>query len=254
MVAKSTLKYIRSLGAKKYRNEYGVFVAEGNKLVADMLPAFTGEVIIARTSWMANQGNIPTKELLEAGEGDIRRASFLKNPQDVIAVFKQPDWKLEEVNPGMQLTLALDGVQDPGNLGTIVRLAGWFGIGHIVCSRDTADVFNPKVVQATMGALANVKVHYTDLEVYLRAQKEASVPVYGAFLEGSHIYSEELSATGIVVMGNEGNGIRPPLEAFIGKRLFIPNYPAEKETSGSLNVAVAAGIICSEFRRRPVAR
>lgn len=161
MLSKGKVKYIHSLEMKKYRNELNAFVAEGNKLVADMMFAFECELILAKPSWMAMQGNIPAKELLEAEGDDIRKASFLKNPQDVLAVFKRPDWSLDEADPSTSLVLALDGIQDPGNLGTIIRLADWFGIEHIVCSPDTADVFSPKTVQATMGALAHVKVHGT---------------------------------------------------------------------------------------------
>lgn len=252
MLSKNKLKYIHSLESKKCRNEHGVFLAEGNKLVADMLPAFEGELILATPSWMATQGDIPVKELLVADEEDIRRASLLKNPQDVIAVFRQPGWTIESVDPARQLVLALDGIQDPGNLGTIIRLADWFGVENVVCSPDTADVFNPKVVQATMGALAHVKVHYTDLEVFLQEQKKNAIPVYGTFLDGENMYTKELAATGIIVMGNEGNGIRPSIEALITEKLFIPNFPAERETSESLNVATATAIVCAEFRRRLV--
>ena len=144
MLSKTKVKYIRSLELKKFRNENNVFVAEGNKLVADMLPAFECELLIAKPSWMATQGDIPAKELLVAEEDDIRKASFLKNPQDVLAIFKRPNWDITEITPEKELVLALDGIQDPGNLGTIIRLADWFGISHIVCSKDTADVFSPK--------------------------------------------------------------------------------------------------------------
>jgi len=250
MVSKNKIKYIRSLEMKKHRNEEGVFVAEGNKLVADLLFAFDSELIIAKPSWMATQGDIPARELLIADEEEIRKASFLKNPQDVIAVFKQPVWSLNEVYPSSQLILALDSVQDPGNLGTIIRLADWYGIEHIICSMDTADVFNPKVVQATMGALARVKVHYTDLESYLTEQQQAGIPLYGTFLDGENMYTKELSPTGILIMGNEGNGIRPSIEQLVNEKLLIPNYPAGRETTESLNVAVAAAIMCAEFRRR----
>jgi TrmH family RNA methyltransferase len=250
MLSRNQIKYIRSLAMKKYRSEHGVFVAEGNKLVNDMLTAFESELIIAKPSWMATQGDIPAKELLAADEDDIRKASLLKNPQDVIAVFKQPIYNVEEANPSEQLILALDGIQDPGNLGTIIRLADWFGIEHIVCSPDTADAFNPKTVQATMGALAHVKVHYTGLEAWLRRNERQAFPVYGAFLDGANIYSEELSHAGVIIMGNEGNGIRPAIEALVSAKLFIPSYPSDRETSESLNVAIATAIVCSEFRRR----
>lgn len=250
MLSKGKLKYIHSLEMKKYRNELNAFVAEGNKLVADMLHAFECELILAKPSWMATQGDIPTKELLEADDEDIRKASFLKTPQDVLAVFKRPAWSLAEADPASSLVLALDGIQDPGNLGTIIRLADWFGIEHIVCSLDTADVFSPKTVQATMGALAHVKVHYTDLAVYLKMQTEKQIPLFGTFLDGENMYTKELSANGIIVMGNEGNGIRPEIEELIDQKLYIPSFPPERETSESLNVAIATAVICAEFRRR----
>ena len=233
MLSKTTVKYIRSLELKKFRNENNVFVAEGNKLVADMLPAFECELLIAKPSWMATQGDIPAKELLVAEEDDIRKASFLKNPQDVLAIFKRPNWDITEITPEKELVLALDGIQDPGNLGTIIRLADWFGISHIVCSKDTADVFSPKTVQATIGALAHVKIHYTDLETFLQAQS-----------------AQTLSGNGILIMGNEGNGIRPAIEAFVNEKLYIPNYPEGRDTSESLNVAIATAVVCAEFRRR----
>ena len=171
------------------------------------------------------------------------------NPQDVLAVFKRPDWSLDEADPSTSLVLALDGIQDPGNLGTIIRLADWFGIEHIVCSPDTADVFSPKTVQATMGALAHVKVHYTELEDYLKAQAARQIPLFGTFLDGENMYTKELSANGIIVMGNEGNGIRPQIEKLINQKLYIPSFPPERETSESLNVAIATAVICAEFRR-----
>ncbi|MDR1201511.1 MAG: RNA methyltransferase [Tannerellaceae bacterium] len=249
MLSRNQIKYIRSLELKKFRNEHNTFIAEGNKLVNDMLAAFESELIIAKPSWMATQGDIPTKELLVADEEDIRKASLLKNPQDVIAVFKQPVYDIKDANPSEQLVLVSDGIQDPGNLGTIIRLADWFGIEHIVCSLDTVDAFNPKTVQATMGALAHVKVHYIDLEAWIQRYKGKLFPIYGAFLDGKNIYSEKLSDTGVIIMGNEGNGIRPAIEAFVTTKLFIPNYPANRKTSESLNVAIATAILCAEFRR-----
>lgn len=250
MISKNRVKLIRSLEKKKQRNELGLFLAEGNKLVADMLPAFEAELILAKSSWLASQGDLPARELLDADEEDIRKASLLKNPQDVIAVFRQPDWSIETVDPAGQLVLALDGVQDPGNLGTIIRIADWFGLESIVCSPDTADLFNPKVVQATMGALARVKVFYTDLTEWLSQQKEKGVSIYGTLLDGEDIYRKELTKTGILIMGNEGNGISPEIEALVNEKLFIPSFPAGRDTSESLNVATATAIVCAEFRRR----
>jgi len=247
MISKAKMKVIRSLAYKKFRDEQGLFVAEGNKLVADLLPVFDCEWLIAHSRWVATQRNVPEKVLIRAEDDDIRKISLLQSPQDVLAVFRKPAFALEEAVPSSQLILALDGVQDPGNLGTIIRLACWFGIEHIVCSPDTADAFSPKTVQASMGALAHVKVHYTDLAEYV--ERSPAVPVYGTFLDGDNIYKKRLSPSGILIMGNEGNGIRPELEALLTERIYIPPYPSARKTTESLNVAMATAIICSEFRR-----
>ena len=249
MLSKNKIKYIHSLEHKKNRTVNQVFVAEGNKLVEDMLPYYKSKLLLAKPCWMATQGDIPSEELLVAEEDDIRKASFLKNPQDVLAVFSMPEWNLDDVHPEQELILVLDGIQDPGNLGTIIRLAEWFGIEHIVCSLDTVDVFNPKVVQATMGALAHVKVYYTELVPFINKYKEKKIPVYGTFLDGENMYDHKLSANGLIVMGNEGNGIRGEIECLINEKLYIPNYPASRETAESLNVAIATAVICAEFRR-----
>ncbi|MDR1913527.1 MAG: RNA methyltransferase [Clostridiales bacterium] len=250
MLSKNKIKYIRSLELKKFRNLYGVFVAEGNKLVTDMMGAFECEWMLAKPSWMATQGDIPAAELWTDEGDEISKVSFLSTPQDVIAVFKRPVYDLSEADASAGLVLALDGIQDPGNLGTIVRLADWFGIGHIVCSPDTADVFSPKAVQATMGALSRVKLHYTPLEGYLHPLSTSRLPLYGTFLNGENIYTHPLSPSGVIVMGNEGNGIRPEIEQLINHRLHIPSYPPEQPTSESLNVAIATAVVCAEFRRR----
>lgn len=241
---------MRSLEMKKFRSENNMFIAEGNKLVEDMLPFFECELLLAKNSWLATQGNIKAEELLIVEEEDIRKASLLKNPQDVIALFRIPSWNLNDVNPQESLVIALDGIQDPGNLGTIIRVADWFGITDIVCSEDTADAFSPKTVQSTMGALTRVKVHYTHLQSYLEKEAAKNTAIYGTFLDGENIYDKTLSQNGIIVMGNEGNGIRSSLESVINNKLFIPSYPPERETSESLNVAMATGIVCAEFRRR----
>jgi len=247
MISKAKIKQVRLLEKKKYRDESGLFVAEGNKLVAEMMPFFECDWLIARTPWIATQGNLSAKELIVADEDDIRKVSLLKTPQDVLAVFRYPSYSLEEVNPSDELVLALDGIQDPGNLGTMIRLADWFGIENIVCNWDTADAFGPKSVQASMGALTHVKIHYTNLEDFL---SKKDVPLYGAFLDGNNIFEETLSANGIIIIGNEGNGIRPTVESLINKRLYIPNFPPTRQRPDSLNAAIAAAIICAEFRRK----
>ncbi|MDR1331818.1 MAG: RNA methyltransferase, partial [Tannerella sp.] len=230
MVSKAKIRLIRSLEMKKYRDAHGLFVAEGGKLVAGMTGAFECEWMLAATPWMATQGHIPAKELCVADEGDVRRASLLAHSQDdVLALFRLPAYDLGEADPAHQLTLVLDGVRNPGNLGTIVRVADWFGIAHVVCSTDSADVFAPKAMQATMGALARVSVHYTGLEAYL--EQHRSLPVCGTFADGDSLYAKALPACGLIVMGNEGAGLRPSVEALVSERLSIPSYPAGRATS-----------------------
>ncbi|MDR2622334.1 MAG: RNA methyltransferase [Dysgonamonadaceae bacterium] len=248
MLSKNKIKYIRSLEIKKFRDESGCFLAEGNKLVRDILPFFECELLVAKPSWMAQQGDIRAGELIAAEDNDVEKASLLKTPQDVIAVFRQPNYLFEKEELEQDLSLVLDGIQDPGNMGTIIRLADWFGIKNVICSPDTVDIFNPKTVQATMGAIAHVKVFYTHLPELLC--DFINVPVYGTFLEGKNIYEETLTANGLIVMGNEGKGISRSVAKYISRKLYIPNYPPEAETTESLNVAVAAAITCSEFRRR----
>ncbi|MDR1454616.1 MAG: RNA methyltransferase [Tannerella sp.] len=248
MVSKAKIKWIHSLEMKKNRDREQLFVAEGNKLVSELVGALECEWMLAEPSWMATQGHLPAKTLEVAEEGDIRKVSLLKSPQQVLAVFRRPAPGLEEADPANGLILALDGVQDPGNLGTILRLADWFGIEHVVCSPDTADAFGPKAIQASMGAPARVGVHYAALEIFLNDRRTA--PRYGAFTEGDSLYEAPLSPNGILVMGNEGNGIRPSVEALVDTRLRIPPWPASRTGAESLNVALATAIICAEFRRR----
>ena len=248
MLSKNKIKFIQSLEKKKFRNESACFLAEGNKLVADILPFFECECLIAKTSWLATQGDICVKELILAEEGDIEKVSLLKTPQDVLAVFRQPHHVLNNDALKDELSLVLDGIQDPGNMGTIIRLADWFGIKRLICSPDTADVYNPKTVQASMGAIARVQVFYQSLPDWLHEME--GIPVYGTFLEGNNIYTESLSSSGLIVMGNEGKGISSSVEKRITEKLYIPNYPPAAQSSESLNVAVATAIVCSEFRRK----
>ncbi|NDV96297.1 RNA methyltransferase [Dysgonomonas sp. 521] len=246
-LSKNKLKYIRSLKEKKYRAEYGTFVAEGNKMVSDLLPYMKCQLLVATADFLNVTDVSGIEEVVEVNDSQLSQASFLQNPQQVLAVFYQPA-AAKETDIENELVLALDGIQDPGNMGTIVRLADWYGIRHIFCSQDTADIYNPKVVQATMGALARVKIHYVDLAAFLTAN--GHLPIYGTLLDGDNMYEQEITADGIIVMGNEGNGIRPEIEKLITKKLYIPNYPLGNPTSESLNVAIATAIICAEFRRR----
>ena len=242
MLSKNQLKLVRSLEQKKNRRREGLFVAEGPKVVGDLLKAgFVAHTVFSTTAQPNAQ---------QVTEEELRRLSFLQHPQQVLAVLQipaSPQTAPIHLSDG-KLALALDGVQDPGNMGTIVRIADWFGISAIYCSMDCADVYGPKVVQATMGSLAHVPVTYCDLVTLLR---QTDVPIYGTLLDGSNLYEEELSASGIIVMGNEGNGISQPVRQLLTHRLLIPNYHATSdETAESLNVAIATAITCAEFQRR----
>ncbi|WP_352421462.1 RNA methyltransferase [Proteiniphilum sp.] len=247
-LSKSKIKYIRSLNEKKFRNEYNTFVAEGTKLVFDLLANCRCQLIIALPSILSAHPELKAEEVITVDEKELKKATFLKTAPQIMGVFYRPSPEIEKIDPDTQLSLVLDGIQDPGNLGAIVRIADWFGIEHIICSYDTADIFNPKTVQATMGAIARIKVFYTDIIDFL--QQQSHLPVYGTFLEGDDIYSTPLSNNGFIVMGSEGKGIGREAEKLINRKLFIPNFPEGRATSESLNVATATAITCAEFRRR----
>ena len=243
MLSKNQIKLVRSLELKKNRRREGLFVAEGPKVVGDLLKAgFRPHSIFSTTEWIGAQ---------HVTDDELQRLSFLQHPQEVLAILHIPQTaEASAVPPALyehQLCLALDDVQDPGNVGTIIRIADWFGIGAIYCSPATADVYNPKVVQATMGSLAHIPIIYCDLVELLN---RAHCPIYGTLLDGSDIYQQQLSSHGIIVMGNEGNGISETVRQHISHRLLIPNFNPKRETAESLNVAIATAITCSEFRRR----
>ena len=248
MLSKNKIKYIRSLELKKNRKEEQVFVAEGHKLVGDLLGHFPCRLLVATRTWLDRNPKVQAEEIIEVTPDELTRASLQKTPQEVLAVFDQPVYEMDASVASKELCLALDDVQDPGNLGTIIRLADWFGIEHIFCSQGTVDVYNPKTIQATMGALARVKLHYCHLPSLIASLGDT--PVYGTFLDGENMYGKELSSHGLIVMGNEGNGISDEVGKLVNERLYIPNYPPQRETSESLNVAIATSVICAEFRRR----
>jgi len=250
MISKKRIRLIRSLETKKFRRLEGMFVAEGPKLVGEILPHMRLRYIAATSSWYMQNKNIAIEEVEHdiIDERELKQISFLQHPQQVIALFAVPEYyeTIAEVAKD-ELAIALDGIQDPGNLGTIVRLADWFGIKHIFCSLDTVDIYNPKSVQATMGAIGRVKVHYVDLPKEI---SEFNGKIYGTLLDGDNIYESQLSSNGVIVMGNEGKGISSGVNQLVNSRLYIPSYPNNKDTVESLNVAVATAIVCAEFRRR----
>ncbi|APG60226.1 TrmH family RNA methyltransferase [Christiangramia salexigens] len=242
MVSKSQIKLIKSLAQKKYRNKHGLFVVEGKKGVSEFL---NSEFQLDALFTSGETFGVAEEKVFRADESELKKISFLKTPQVVLAIFKMPDIKFEKSD---QLSLVLDGVRDPGNLGTIIRLCDWFGIEDLICSKDTVDCFNPKVVQASMGSLTRVKVIYEDLSAMF---ENNGLPVYGALLEGENVYSENLPEAGFLVMGNEANGISAEILKYITHKISIPQFGKVQETE-SLNVATATAVLLSEFRRNSI--
>lgn len=252
MLTRNERRIITSLATAKGRKEHRCFVAEGTKCVLETLSEFHLHRLLATREWIDNNaGNIPADtDIEEVKRADILEISSLATPADVMAIYHIPETRF--VTPSSDsLSLALDCIQDPGNLGTIIRISAWMGIHDIYCSRDTVDVYNPKVVQATMGALGRVRVHYCDLQELLMQARHDSVETYGTFLDGEILYDCNLTPGGIIVMGNEGKGVSAPVAAHINNRLYIPSFPPFQPAAiESLNVAVATAITVGEFRRR----
>ena len=250
MLNKNKQKLISSLARKKHRDQEQLFVAEGHKLVSDLLAtSLKCKILIATDEWLNSYNNLSKhSEIISASLTEIKKVSSLKSTPPVMAVFEQPATNFEYSQLSTKLSLFLDDIQDPGNLGTIVRMADWFGIEDVFCTTGCADIYNSKTVQSTMGAIARVKVHYVEAENFFDSID--NVEIYGTFLEGDNLYQTNLKATGIIVMGNEGNGISKQVEKHVTTKLNIPNYPPESATSESLNVAVATAITCAEFRRQ----
>lgn len=253
MLSKNKIKLITSLTRKKFREEENLFFAEGEKIVLDILFSSLSLVtILATKSWIKKSGHLvpPQAEIIECDEEDMKRISQLKSLPPVIAVCHLPQRTFIASECANELILMLDDIQDPGNMGTIIRLADWFGIEHVIASKASADAFNPKVVQASMGAICRINVYYQDLPEALSQFKAINTPIYGTFLDGKNIYTESLTKQGILIMGNEGKGISPEVEEFVTNRIHIPSFSAQETGSESLNVAIATSIACSEFRRR----
>ena len=247
-VTHGIIKYVNSLTQKRTRDEEGVFVAEGTKCVRDTWDFFECKMIIATKLWYEKYGHSGhLGKIYFANRGQMDRMTQFSTAAEVIAVYEKPEYEVDEHEVRNGLNIVLDSVQDPGNLGTIVRLADWFGVKNIFCNSNTVDVFNHKVVQATMGAISRVKVHYLDLEELL--EEYSDMPVYGTFLNGENIYNKTLSNKGFVVFGNEGRGISDKLGAYCNERLLIPSMMPTGSTSESLNVGMAAAVTLSELMR-----
>ena len=239
MVVKSQLKYIKSLQQKKYRIQHNRFVAEGLKTVKELLQVgWETEFIMATEDDLVEELG---SDAILLSERQMAQISSFKSPSKVLGVFEIPVPRTVDFSDWI---IALDKVRDPGNLGTIVRLCDWYGISHLVCSADTVDAYNPKVLQATMGSIARVNISYTQLTDFL---KSAELPVFGAFMDGDSVYGASLPASGILVMGNEANGISEEVTEIIQQRISIPQFGSS--SAESLNVATATAILLNEIRR-----
>lgn len=250
MLSKNTIKFINSLQRKKNRNINNLFIVEGEKMVKELINSeLEIDKIFFTKHWEENinQENLIAEIITE---NELKKISSLKTPNNALAIVKIPDYKIDINEIKNELSIVLDDLQDPGNLGTIIRTADWFGIKNIICSQNSADVYNPKVVQATMGAIARVKVHYVDIEEFLaNSHFSDNFKIYGTFLNGNNLNETKLNDKGLIIMGNESQGISKNIERFVTEKLFIPNYPANWKTSESLNVSTATAIVCYEFRR-----
>ena len=323
-LSKNKIKLISSLKLKKYRDELSLFVAEGPKLVSDLLKCFSPKIIVSTQAWLDENSPSAEEIIVVSSADDLKSVTQLSSPSPVLAVFykkecsfisnsvqasskkspnsipaesvpqefnspsslspnnggfasnpitnitnplspdsrnqkevlnslNQSEYFTNPLSPDFfkekRLILAIDSVQDPGNLGTIIRIADWFGINDIVCSETTVDVYNFKTIQATLGALCNVNIHYINLKDFCAIAASYNWPLYGTFLDGEVIYNAKLTDFGVIIMGNEGNGISSDIADLVSNRLYIPDYPLGKSYSESLNVAVATSIVCNEFRR-----
>lgn len=236
------VKLAASLQQKKIRTKEQLFIAEGEKLVIDLLSTFKAKHILCSEEWAEIHTELHTTVVTQAA---LKKASALKHHSPVIGVFEIPKpkpFKVEELP-----ALALDTLQDPGNFGTIIRTAAWFGFKHIICSPDTVDIYNPKVVQATMGALSMVQIHYIPLPSFFEELKAENIAIYGTYLEGENIYKTQFKRKSIIVIGNEGQGISKELKSYINTPIHIPAFT--NNAPESLNASVSAAIVCSEMAR-----
>lgn len=238
MLSKNQIKQLTRLKQKKYRQQDGLFIAEGIKTIQELL----NSTLVLKQLYTVNTFGLDADKETIIDEKDLKKISALTTPNQALAVFEIPTTETHFDNG---LILALDDVRDPGNLGTIIRLCDWFGITQLVCSEQTVDCYNPKVIQATMGSITRIHVNYTNLNSYLAT---CELPIYGAFMDGQNVYKEELLTEGVLVMGNEANGISEDIEKHITKRISIPRF-GDIQATESLNVATATAILLSEFRR-----
>jgi len=251
MISKNQIKHVSSLKLLKFRKEFNAFVVEGEKIVEELLKSdFNINSLFATEDWLSNfKSELETKKIdfNKVSPKELERISSLKTPNKVLAVVKIPKISLPQKDDFNDLILVLDKIQDPGNLGTIIRTADWFGVKHIVCSEDTVDTFNPKVTQSTMGSFLRIKTHYTKLEHFFENDVPKELKIYGAFLDGENMYNHTFPQKGILIIGNESKGISDKIARFVTMQISIPAHP--NNAAESLNASVAAAILMNEFRR-----
>jgi len=249
MLTKNQLKLYTSLQNKKNRKDTNLFIAEGRKIVSEAINSdFKIEAILATKQWISNNIFTTNINIIESTQSEINKLSSLTTPTDIMAVIEIPKNDIVDLNLKNKLTIVLDNIGDPGNLGTIIRLADWFGIENIVCSDNSVDQYNSKVVQATMGSIFRTKVYYTNLFDFLKKASEIkNFNIYGTYLEGENIYNQKLKNEGIIMFGSESHGISENLADFVKHKLNIPSFNNSK--TESLNISIATSIVCSEFRR-----
>lgn len=254
MISRNRSKFITGLQKKKNRDEENLFVIEGDKLVREFLIAGRRLKILAAKPEFINSLDHKLLSLIDETErvsyDELRQLSSLKTPHNAIAIAMRPDVQFDYDKISEGLTAALDCIQDPGNLGTIIRAAAWFGIKNIICSMDCVDVYNPKVIQASMGAILHVNVHYTDLKGFLSTAKKKGLPVFGTMLEGISIYDHKLDNKGIIIFGNESKGISGELVPLISDKIMIPGADKSRPGIESLNVGMAASVVFSVFSQK----
>jgi TrmH family RNA methyltransferase len=254
MLSKNKIRFIISLQKKKIREEYKLYIIEGDKIVREFVSAgIPIKSLIAKPEFINSLPKGSMKAVSETepvSYEELKQISGLKTPHNALAVVCMPEHEISQVKLLKERCVALDCIQDPGNLGTIIRAAAWFGIRNIACSEDCVDVYNPKVIQASMGAIIHVKVLYTDLNKFLVAATKKKLPVYGTLLYGESIYKQELGNKGIILLGNESKGISDNLIQFIDHKLMIPRFSDPTPGIDSLNVGMAASVVFSEFARR----
>ena len=252
MIGKSTTKLINSLALKKYRTKENCFLIEGDKMVKEALDSDLKIKLLIVTDQFTTRFPITqsaAERIIETDAKEIKKVSLLQHPQNSLAVCEIPKKQDFPKSLPEGLSIYLDGIQDPGNMGTIVRICDWYGIQHVFCSPDSVDLYNPKVIQASMGSFNRIHLHECDFETLADLAQKSEAPLFGTFMNGDNVYQKQLPKQAVLVMGNEGNGIRPAVEKLIPNKLSIPNFSMNKTKAESLNVSVATAILCSEFKR-----